>query len=248
MADAPVVRNLNDLVATIGQGVVAQKAGIDQSIADNEKYGTAQVAGLDAKKTSAFEDITQASQNKGMFFSGFSPDQEAKYTSDTYLPALAQLQQTIATTRAGLFQQKNQLDTDVFNKAFGSQEQDRSVLADWNKMTAQQQFEASEADKQRVFTAQQNQAQINAQASQGAANRAASAASSGGGTDVKGVMASVGSFLKSKVGKDQHVSPSTWQSAKEQWVSAGGDPGSFAQTFYGYANTSRDDLAAQYGL
>lgn len=243
MPPAPTVRNLNDLISTIGQGVTAQKAGIDQSIIDNQTYGDAQIAGLDAKKDTAFNTIEQNAQNKGMFFSGYSPHEQALYTADTYLPALAGLQQTIAQTRSGLLQDKNKLDTDVFNKAFDTQNQDTATLADWNKMTAQQQFDASEADKQRVFTAQQNQQDRAASAANNAASIAAKAS-----PNVAAIVGSVGSFLDGKKGSDNHVAPATWQAAKQQWVSAGGDPSSFAQTFYGYANTSRDDLAAQYGL
>jgi hypothetical protein len=247
MPPTPTVRNLNDLIGTIGASVDPLKAQYDQEIAANATAGDAQIAGLEAKKTKAFGDITQSAQDKGMFFSGFTPDAEATYTADSYLPALASLQQTIAGTRNSLIEKKLGLDQDVFNKAFDTQQQDKAVLDDWNKMTAQQQFDASEADKQRVFTAQQNQMDRSAQASEGAANRAASAASSAK-PDVAGIVSKVGSFLDSKKGGDNHVSPATWQAGLQQWVSAGGDPGSFAQTFYGYANTSRDDLANQYGL
>jgi len=242
MADAPVVRNLNDLVSTIGQGIKPQLAGIDQSIADNQKYGDAQIAGLDAKKTTAFGDITQAANDKGMFFSGFAPDQEAKYTADTYLPALAGLQQTIAQTRAGLFQDKNKLNTDVFNKAFDTQNQDVATLADWNKMTAQQQFDASESDKQRVFTAQQNQADRAAQqaaaatsaaASRYSADRSASASASNTPSSAQNMAAA----LSSKTGNDGYVSPGTYSSLKTQWTAGGyGDAKTFDATFAGYRN------------
>lgn len=246
MPPTPTVRNLNDLIGTIGASVDPLKQQYDQEIAANATAGDAQIAGLEAKKTKAFGDITQSAQDKGMFFSGFTPDAEATYTADSYLPALASLQQTIAGTRNSLIEKKLGLDQDVFNKAFDTQQQDKSVLDDWNKMTAQQQFDASEADKQRVFTAQQNEqdraaANVNSQ-------RSAAASAGAAKPDVAGIVSKVGGFLDSKKGADNHVSPASWQAGLQQWVSAGGDPGSFAQTFYGYANTSRDDLANQYGL
>ncbi len=104
----PVVRDLNSLIGTIGQSVQGQKNQIDADIIQNQQFGEAQIAGLDAKKVRAFGDIEQGSQNKGMFFSGFSPDSQARYTADTYLPALAGLQQTIAQTRSQMLQTKNQ--------------------------------------------------------------------------------------------------------------------------------------------
>lgn len=152
----PQVRDLNGLISTLTQGAQGQFNQINSDIAANDAAGTAQIAGLDAKKTRAFGDITQGAQNKGMFFSGFTPDAQATYTADTYLPALAELQRTIAGTRSQLLGKKADLNANLFDKAFATQESDRAVLNDWNKMTAQQQFDASQADKQRAFEAQQN--------------------------------------------------------------------------------------------
>lgn len=246
MADAPVVRDLNALIGTIGASVTPLKQQIDSDIAANQQYGDAQVAGLEAKKTRAFGDIEQAAQNKKMFFSGFSPDEQAKYTSDTYLPALAALQQTIAQTRSGLLKEKLGLDKDVFDKAFNTQEADRQVLADWNKMTAQQQFDASESEKQRVFTAQQNQADRNNTASIAAADRNASLAAAsirssggggGGGSSEPSSAQNMAAALSSKTGSDGYVSPGTYSSLKNQWVAGGyGSAGSFDSTFAGYRN------------
>lgn len=229
MVATPQVRDLNGLVDTLKAGATDQFNQINSDIAANDTAGQAQIAGLDAKKTRAFGDIEQGAQNKGMFFSGFSPDSQARYTADTYLPALASLQQTIASTRSGLLGKKADLNAGIFNKAFDSTEQDRAVLADWNKMTAQQQFDASEADKQRAFTAQQNQADR-------ASSAANAAASRGGGVDGKAIIGGIQSLFNSKKGKDGKVSPSTFQSGREQWVAAGGSPADYYDTFSGYIN------------
>lgn len=154
----PQVRNLQDLIKTQQDALQPQYSLIDQSIAANDTSGTAQVAGLEAKKTQAFGDITQAANDRGGYFSGYTPHEQATYTAGTYLPALAQLQSTIAQTRMGLLGKKADLGTKAFDTAYASQENDRQILADWEKMTAEQQFNASEADKTRVFTAQQNAA------------------------------------------------------------------------------------------
>lgn len=193
MAEAPVIRDLNGLINTIGASVNPLKQQIDADIAANQTYGDAQVAGLEAKKVRAFGDIEQGAQNKGMFFSGFSPDSQARYTADTYLPALASLQQTIAQTRSGMLKEKLGLDRDVFDKAFSSQETDRSVLADWNKMTAQQQFDASESEKQRVFTAGQNEK--DRAATLAASSMRSSGGGGGGGSSGGGSNGSTGASL-----------------------------------------------------
>lgn len=227
MANPPAVRNLQDLIATIGQSVQPQQQLLDQQIVQNDQAGAAQVAGLDARKTQAFGQIEQGAQNKGMFFSGFAPDEEANYTADTYLPALANLQSTIAQTRAGLIGQKNELNTGVFNKAFDTQQQDQAVLNDWNKMTAQQQFEASEADKQRVFTAQQNEKDRATSRSNAAASK------SNEPTPAQNMAAA----LSAQTGNDGYVSPGTYQSLKNQWISGGyGNAATFDTTFSGFRN------------
>lgn len=228
----PQVRDLQSLIQTQNQALQPQYDIIDQSITQNAASGDAQIAGLDAAKTGAFKQIDQGAQNKGMFFSGFSPDAQAGYTASTYLPALAQLQGTIASTRTSLLGKKADLGKGAFDAAIGQQESDRKVLNDWNTMTAQQQFQASQADKDRAFQAQQNQMKINADASNTSKQIAANAPK-----DVSGVINSVGGYLDKLKGKDGKVSPATFQAARQQWAAAGGSPDSFAQTFYGYVNT-----------
>lgn len=226
----PQVRDLNKLVTTLTSGAKGQFDQINSDIAANDASGQAQIAGLDAKKNTAFKDITQQSQNKGMFFSGFSPDAQASYTSDTYLPALAQLQQTIAGTRSQLLGKKADLNAGIFTKAFDTQEQDRAVLNDWNKMTAQQKFDASEADKQRAFTAQQNERDR----AVSVANNARSNASTT--KDTAGIVSSIDKLLSSKKGSDNHVSPATFQAGRSQWVAQGGSADDYNSTFMGYVN------------
>jgi hypothetical protein len=164
---APQVRDLQALIAQQTAALQPQQDLLDQSITANATSGAAQETGLGAQKDTAFKQIEQTGQNKGMFFSGFSPDEQAKYTAGTYLPALAQLQATIASTRSNLLGKKADLNMSAFDKANAQHENDLQTLADWNKLTEQERFNASEADKQRVFQAQQN-----------ASDRAASAAAS----------------------------------------------------------------------
>lgn len=232
MPPAPAVRDLQSLIAEQTAALNPQLNLIDQSITSNDQSGAAQEQGLAAKKDTAFSDITQGAQDKGMYFSGFSPNEQAKYTAGTYLPALAQLQSTIAQTRASLLGKKADLNKGAFDVASQQHENDLKTLADWNQMTATQQFNASESEKQRAFEAQQNVLKINADARNTAAQIASKAS-----PDVSKIINSVGSFLHSKIGSDGKVSPSTFQAARQQWAAAGGSPDSFAQTFYGYVNT-----------
>lgn len=235
---APAVQDLNDLINQYKTTLAPQQAIIDQSIAANDASGQQQVQGLDAQKTTAFKGITQAANDRGGYFSGFSPNEEATYTAGTYLPALASLQGTIASTRASLLGKKADLDTTASQSALSTQQQQQSQLQTWQNQQDALAVQTAEAEKQRQFTA-----------SQSALDRSAAAAKTAASTpDVAGTVSKVSSFLQSKMGSDKHVSPATWQTAKQQWVAAGGDPSSFAQTFYGFANTKNSSYAAAYGL
>lgn len=169
----PQVRDIQALIAQQQASLDPQYKLIDESINANDQSGQAQVQGLDAAKTKAFGGIEQAASDKGMFFSGFSPNEQANYTASTYLPALAQLQGTIASARNQLLGKKADLGKSAFDTATQMQEQDRAVLNDWNAKTRDQQFQASEAEKQRAFEANQNEQNRRADAAKSASNNAA---------------------------------------------------------------------------
>jgi hypothetical protein len=240
----PAVRDLQSLIKTQTDALAPQQALIDQSITANDNAGGAQEAGLAAKKDTAFQDITQGAQDKGMFFSGFSPNEQAKYTAGTYLPALAQLQATIAGTRASLLGKKADLNKGAFDVANQQYENDRKVLADWNQMTAQQQFAASEAEKSRAFEAQQNLTKIQSAERIAAADRNAKAAAAKAAGAPAGLINNLSTFLNSKKGRDTFVSPETYRAGLQQWTSAGGSPDSYNATFSGYINP---DHQAKFG-
>lgn len=222
----PAVRDLQALIAEQSKSIAPQLGLIDESIQANDNSGQAQQQGLQAQQKQSFGDIEQAAQNKGMYFSGFSPDQQAKYTSTTYLPALAQLQAAIASTRNSLLGKKADLNKDVFDTATRLREGDVANLADYNKMIQQQQFQAAEAEKQRGFDAQQN-----------AANRAASAAGRAS-QNATPDEAAIG-FISNALGKDGYVSPSTFQLARKAYVAAGGDAGQFASNYWKFTGAGK---------
>lgn len=228
---APQVRELQSLIAEQNAALQPQYNLLDQDIQSNDQAGEAQVAGLDARKRTAFKGIEQTASDKGMFFSGFSPNEQAEYTAGTYLPALAQLQSTIAQTRSNLLGKKAELGKSAFDTAFSTREGDLKTLADWNKMTAEQQFNATEADKQRVFQAQQNEKDRQNQRSIASSSSKASAANQP--TSAQNMAAA----LSAKTGDDGFVSPGTYGSLKNQWVAGGyGDAKSFDAAFAGYRN------------
>lgn len=223
----PQVRDLQALIAEQTAALQPQYQLIDQSVASNEQAGAAQEAGLSATKDKSFKNIEQTAQNKGMFFSGFSPAEQAEYTASTYLPALAQLQSTIASTRSNLLGKKAELGKGAFDAATNIRENDLQVLRAWEKMTAEQQFQATEAEKQRVFEAKQNQAQLAARSGGGG----------GGGSSGPSAAQSAAAALASVTGRDGYVSPGDYQKFKNQWVAAGAGSGaSFDQQLGAFRN------------
>lgn len=173
---APAVQELQQLIAELGQSVNPQKQLIDESILANTTAGAAQEAGLGAQKDTQFKNIEQGAQNKGMFFSGFSPDEQAKYTAGTYLPALAQLQSTIAATRSNLLGKKADLDTDIYQKAFSTRENQKSQLNAYNTEQENRAFQAEQARIQREAAAAEAEKNRRHESSLAAASRSAAAA------------------------------------------------------------------------
>ena len=249
---APAVRDLNKLVAEIGKSVDPQKALIDADIKANATAGAAQEAGLQAQAEQSYSNIEQGAQDKGMFFSGFSPDEKAKYNSTTYLPALANLQATIAATRSQLLGKKADLDTNVFNKAFDTREGDIGRRFTWQSAEDQRAFEKEQSEIQRKFTAAENakdraqQVQLQREAQAAQARQAAARAPSGPSTAQ--VVGSISSELQKVAGKDGYVSPRSYNDGRQAWVALGGKASDYDNTFRGFANPThlKDYLASGF--
>ena len=227
----PQVRDLQATIQEQMKAVAPQQQLIKQSLADQESYATAQMTGLESAKKAAFGNIEQQAQNKGMFFSGVPVNEQAGYVGGTYLPKLAELQMTIAQNRNNLLGKSADLYSSAYDKASNLVEQDRAVLNDWNKMTAQQQFQASQEDKQRVFEAQQNQARINADAANTRAGIAAQKDNA-----LSSAVQGISTLLKSRADSDGYVNPQDFQDGRSAWVAAGGDPEQYTLAFGKYIN------------
>lgn len=230
---APQVRDLQSLIAEQTKSLQPQYDLIQGDIASNEVSGKAQVEGLGARKDSAFGEITQGAQDKGMFFSGFSPSEQAKYTAGTYLPALAQLQSTIASTRSNLLGKKAELGKSAFDTATNIREGDIQAKNSWDAAERQRAFQAEQDRIQREAQAAEAAKDRSFQAGQGAANRAASASSGPSNQEL------FASELAKSSGNDGKVSPGTYNALKQQWVASGyGDYKSFHDKYWKFANDS----------
>lgn len=180
MAGAPVVQSLNDLIAEQNTALQPEQSQLDTQIAANDTSGTAQVAGLDAAKTTAFKGITQAANDRGGYFSGFTPTEEAGYTGSTYLPALAKLQSTIDSTKNTLLGQKANLTTTANTNALGEQKNQQAQLDAYNNALATAQATADAARERDQTTLTAAEIRAGATTSAAATRAAASAASKAG--------------------------------------------------------------------
>lgn len=170
---------VRDLQATIQQLRSQNQGQFDLLAADEAGLGTFQAEqekGLAAKQDTAFNRITGTANDRGALFSGFRPEEQAKYTAETYLPALAGLRQTIADSRRQIQGQRAGLDASISKDALGLVEADKTALQRWQENQAQMRAEQERLVQQQRFQAEQAALDRTFQANQNAANRAASAA------------------------------------------------------------------------
>lgn len=170
----PTVRTLDQLTTDTNAIYDPQRANINTQIANAGTRLGEQEAGLNAAQTNAFGNITQAAASRGALFSGFTPDQQARYTAEKYLPALAGLRTANEQTIQGLNNNLLTINADQRQKAYDTREQDLSRLYDYNKTQDERQFQTEQANK----AYQQELEKLRVQAGYDAQARAASGASS----------------------------------------------------------------------
>lgn len=227
----PKVRTLDQLVAESNPAYNPQRTAYNQQIQGaNARLGEQQ-QGLDAAKTNAFGDITQAAVRRGALFGGFTPDQQARYTAEKYLPALANLRAANEQTIQGLTSNIMGLDSEQRKQALSTREGDLSRLYDYNSKQEDRKFQtdqANQAYEREMAKLRQEQAFT---ASQNAQNRATTQQSQPTAAQ------NMGAALTAKAAEDGFVSHGTWSSLKNQWISGGyGNAKQFDQAFAGYRN------------
>lgn len=230
------VRELQSLIAEQNAALTPQYDLINNDIAANDRAGTAQEAGLEAKKNRAFKQIGQASQDRGMFFSGFTPNEEAEYNAGTYLPQLAQLQATIASTRSNLLGKKADLGTKAFDTAFQTREGDVAAKRTWDATETDRRWQEQQAAQDRAFKANESTKDRAAAAAQ-ASRQSGVSASQVLDADRKAISGE----LFQVTGNDGFVSPQSYAKAKNNWVGAGYDSKTFDAYFASYRNPGNKD-------
>jgi hypothetical protein len=224
MANAPTVQSLNQLMAELTPGYAGQKKVIGQQIANTDATYKASELALDAAKTQGFNQINTQATGKGAAFSGIPADEQATYLSTKYLPGVQEAKAKKQSDTLTLQGQLAAIDTDIRNKAFSTRDSQQSSLNAWNLQQASLEAQARE-----------NAANRAAQAAEGRANRAASAPKAADKTQL------VLGLLKEGMGGDGYVSPGTFNLARDVWVDNGGTYKSFTDTYWRYTGASSNE-------
>lgn len=95
----------NARVRALEEAYAPQVQGLQQQISTLPQQFEAQKSALQQAKENAFRDITKTASRGGMFFTGFTPREEARYLGEKYLPGLQQLSAQELSARQGLMGQ-----------------------------------------------------------------------------------------------------------------------------------------------
>lgn len=152
-----VLSSLNSVYDPQINNIRARQSAIPGQIAEEEK-------GLGAKQERAFGDILGGARRRGLGFSGIPLEEQAKYTSTEYLPALAKLRQSGR-------EQAMSLEDAILGINERRNSQGQSIY----------QWENQQAEARRQFDEQQKLAREQMAAQQRAAAAAAARPTFGGG-------------------------------------------------------------------
>lgn len=219
---APAVQSLQDAVA---QQTAANQPNLDNLTAQDQNITDSGVASKDAltgEQATQFGNITQSAQGHGVAFSGIPLDEQAKYTANTYLPAVAKLNQAIVDSRTALAGQKATMLSSINSQGLQTVNTQKSALQNWQDQ--QDAFARSEQVRQSTqnFQDQQRQATENFTGQQNADSRA-------NALSVAGMAASA----KASEFKDPGYKVTRDPSGGLQYSTKGGQPLTMAQYLSG---------------
>lgn len=177
----PNVRSLDELMAATNSIYDPQRQAVQQQINNAGAQLPDQEKALYNAQQGAFKDISQLASNRGLLFSGFSPNQQAKYTGEKFLPAMANLRSKVQDNIGRLQSALLGLDTEQRKGAMSTQEGDLAKLYSYNQEQDRRKWEQqqSEIAYQREMEKMRQQAALSRQAA-----AAANPAPGNPGTDV----------------------------------------------------------------
>jgi hypothetical protein len=142
----PSVQSLDQLMALTNSIYNPQRQQLTQQIGAAGQAGQAEEQGLYATQNQAFKNIAQMASNKGMLFSGFSPDQQAQYNATKFMPAMAGLRSKVQDNIARLQSAMLGLDTDQRKGAMATQQSQQDRLYSWNQEQDRRKWEKEQSE------------------------------------------------------------------------------------------------------
>lgn len=229
MATAPQVQTLAQVMAELDPAFAGQEAVIQKKQAGLGAKYDAQRAGITAEKGQGFNAINNQATNRGGSFSGVPIDEMSTYLSTKYLPGMQQANVQQNEADMALQGELAGIGTQKATSAMGTIERQRSDLNSWNMQQAQQEAAARE-----------NALNRQAQANEGAANRAASAAAKGPtGPSTQSVTTHMNDWASKRWGGDKRLSPNDFKSGYQEFFSyAGGSVDDYVAIMQRYVNNS----------
>ena len=122
-------RALSQILAELNPVYAPQKDLYNQQIGQLDPQMQAEQQGLEATKVDSFNQIQQGANRRGLNFSGIPLQEQASYTGQNFLPAVANLKAKYAQQRFNLQDAIAKINEEQYNKAYGIQgaEQDREA-------------------------------------------------------------------------------------------------------------------------
>lgn len=203
----PAIPTYDEANAQLGSVYDPQTSLIQTQISQLQPQQDAEQASLDQAKVNAFRDIGDSANAKGVLFSGFTPDQQARYIGTKYLPAVADLKTTFQNNKNTLQDKIDQLNVQRSQQAQG-------IVSD-----------ASSAAEKAAYD--QQKLAISASKASAGSTALPSAAQ---------VKSGIQQGLQSVIGKDGYVSPQDYAAALQDWLAAGLDRAGFNKQYKNFRN------------
>ena len=181
---APEVKQLADIMADLNPGIQGQRDILAQQGQQLQKQSQDTIAGLKAQRGQAWNDIGTSANARGFAFGGIRADEQARYDSTQFMPAVANTENLAIKGALDLGMAGAELETDARKTALGWQQNQQQALNQWNMQQAQLEASRRENELNRQF-----------QASQAAASRSASG---GGITGRQGFIGALDSYVNTE--------------------------------------------------
>jgi hypothetical protein len=154
-----VAQNLDDIIRELDAGYAPSRQLINQRIDVLPAQGEAEIAGLNATKDQAFNDITAGARDRGMGFSGIPLAEQAQYTASSFLPAVAKVRQSQNDVRTSLLDALNNTNLDQRKTAMTLRESQLNRDLEREKEEAARRAASQSSDAFKKIFEQQNQGQ-----------------------------------------------------------------------------------------